>query len=313
MDNVLYFANFEVGITFGIMNRRSLVDVGFDNIGDHALLEYKDDDIAFHTDIRHLPLDGGAIRTDMFVLVACLHGKLCLDINMVGYTLPPNNLLVCRPNDIIDNVMLSPDFKGGLLCLSQSGFLSQLADSELWDRAFHIDDNRMMCIGEENIRLISLYGELLQTKIRAKKTFYNREILMSIVKAVLYEVLDYAGDAGYPSNSGMQRRQEVLFRRFLKLISNSRVKDRHVAWYADKLCVTPKYLSAICRRECGRTAIDLVNEYVINDIKYWLKNSDRSVKEIAAILGFPNISFFGKYCRTHIGASPTKLKKRLRE
>ena len=66
------------------MNRRSLVEVGFDNIDDHARLEYKDDDIAFHTDMLHLPLEGGAIRTDMFVLVACLQGKLCLDLNMVG-------------------------------------------------------------------------------------------------------------------------------------------------------------------------------------------------------------------------------------
>ena len=295
------------------MNRRSLVEVGFDNIDDHARLEYKDDDIAFHTDMLHLPLEGGAIRTDMFVLVACLQGKLCLDLNMVGYTVPANNLLVCRPNDIIDNCMLSPDFKGGILCLSQSGFLAQLADSELWDRAFHIDDNRMLCVGEENIRLLALYGELLQIKIRARKTHYNREILMSIVKAVLYEVLGCADGSDIPSYVGSLRRQEVLFRKFLKLISNSRVKDRHVAWYADKLCVTPKYLSAVCRKECGRTAIDLVNEYVINDIKYWLKNSDRSIKEIAAMLGFPNISFFGKYCRTHIGAPPTKLKKRLRE
>lgn len=295
------------------MDRAKIVDVGFDNISAHATMEYKDGEIAFHTDLLHLPLDGNAIRTDMFVLLVCVRGKVCLDINTVEYTLMPNVMLVCRPNDIIENCMLSPDFKGGMLCLSQSGFLAQLADSNLWDRAFHLDDNRMLSIGEDKARLLQLYGELLQLKIKMTPSHLNREILLSIVNAVLYEVLGCVDCTAMPANKGPQRRQEILFRKFLKLLSGSRVKDRHVAWYADKLCVTPKYLSAVCRRECGRTAVELVNEYVLNDIRFWLRHSDRSVKEIADALGFPNISFFGKYCRTHLGASPTKLKKRLRD
>lgn len=83
--------------------------------------------------------------------------------------------------------------------------------------------------------------------------------------------------------------------------------------YADSLCVTPKYLSTVCKQVTGKTALHWINEYVQVDIRHWLKNSDKTIKEIAGLLEFPNISFFGKYCRAHFGVSPTELRKRLQE
>ena len=58
----------------------------------------------------------------------------------------------------------------------------------------------------------------------------------------------------------------------------------------------------------GRTAMSWINEHAIGQIKYQLRNSDKSIKEIAEIFEFPNISFFGKYVKRNLGVSPLKYR-----
>lgn len=80
---------------------------------------------------------------------------------------------------------------------------------------------------------------------------------------------------------------------------------RHpVTFYADKLCITPKYLSAICKKQTGCTASDLIDQTSVNYIKQMLRSSDKSIKEIANATGFDNLSFFGKFVKRKLGMSP---------
>ena len=95
----------------------------------------------------------------------------------------------------------------------------------------------------------------------------------------------------------------------LDLLACTEVKKRSISYYAGKLCVTPKYLSTVCKKVSGKTAFEWINDYVVEDIKYFLKYSNKSIKEISEHQDFPNISFFGKYVKTHLGTSPTDYRK----
>jgi len=99
------------------------------------------------------------------------------------------------------------------------------------------------------------------------------------------------------------------FQRFLTLLTQSEVKHRTVESYANELCITPKYLSIVCKKHSGKTANEWICEYVMEDIRYYLKHSDLSIKQVADLLGFPNPSFFGKYVKDHFGLTPIELRK----
>lgn len=81
-------------------------------------------------------------------------------------------------------------------------------------------------------------------------------------------------------------------------------------YYADKLHVTPKYLSSVCKSAGGKTASQFIDLAVLKDIEYLMKHSSKSIKEIAAELDFPNISFFGKYVKKHLGLSPKAYREK---
>ena len=74
-----------------------------------------------------------------------------------------------------------------------------------------------------------------------------------------------------------------------------------IGFYANQLYVTPKYLSAVCKEVSGQTASELITQYMVKDILYLLRNSQKSIKEIANELNFPNLSFFWKVRKTAFG------------
>lgn len=296
------------------MENKYIKQVGFNQVKEFGKADYIDDCIAFHTDIRELCSGQMPIRMDMATLVGCFVGRLQTDINGVTYTLRQNEVIVLKPNDIIANCMLSTDFNGGILCMSQRGLLEQISEIELWNKAFSFGDNPIVHVGAESLHMLELYGKTLKEKLKMGAAPYRKEIIVSIVKAALYELMASTEGMEVTACGGnLTKQSEVLFKRFIMLLSGCMVKPRSVAWYADQLCVTPKYLSTVCKQVSGRTAFDWINEHVRKDIRHWLRNSDKSIKEIADLLEFPNISFFGKYCRTHFGASPTDLRKQFRE
>lgn len=294
-------------------NKDHIRQIDFDSVNDIAEVDYMDGSIAFHTDIRELPIENGSMRVNMFTIVACISGKLQVELNAVAHTLRQNEILVCRPNDVIDNCMLSPDFDGAVLCLSRRGILEQISESELWEKFFHLAENPIIRVREESLDMFKLYGAMLTEKIKMERTSFYGEIIASIVKAGLYELLSNVENESVSYGRGLTNQREVLFKRFIDLLSTTRTKPRNLSWYAEKLCITPKYLSTVCKQVSGKTAIGWINEYILVDIRFWLKNTNKTISEIAYLLKFPNISFFGKYCRTHFGVSPTEFRKQLRD
>ncbi|MBR1622282.1 MAG: AraC family transcriptional regulator [Prevotella sp.] len=92
-------------------------------------------------------------------------------------------------------------------------------------------------------------------------------------------------------------------------MNTSHVKHRPVEYYASELCISPKYLSVICKNNSGKTANEWIREHVLEDIRYYLRNTDYSIKEICNQLGFPNPSFFGKYVKEHFGVTPAQFRR----
>ena len=92
--------------------------------------------------------------------------------------------------------------------------------------------------------------------------------------------------------------KDRLFQRFITLLSHPTNTEREVRAYAEQLLVTPKYLSAVCKEKSGRTAMDWITESTVAHIKYYLLQTDLTVKEIAFKLDFPDVSFSANTSRS---------------
>ena len=222
-------------------------------------------------------------------------------------------ILAYRPNELINSCMVSMDFCGKMLCLSHRIILESFSDSDFWDRGLAFTNNRTMKIDDDGIHIYNLYGELLQLRIDRQNYLFKKEIVRSLVKAAIYELLSHFKADVPEYGKGLTKQREILFQRFISLVSGLHVKPRNVSWYAEQLHVTPKHLATVCKQTSDKTAFEWIHEYVRMDIRNLLRNSNRSIKEVADYLKFPTISFFGKYVKAHTGLSPTEYRKSLRE
>ena len=103
-------------------------------------------------------------------------------------------------------------------------------------------------------------------------------------------------------------RSKMIFEQFIKLVSEYHTQQRMVGFYADKLCLTPKYLSKLIRNATGRSAPEWIDAYVILEAKNMLKYSNATIKEIVFRLNFPNQSVFYKFFKARTGMTPTEYR-----
>ena len=95
------------------------------------------------------------------------------------------------------------------------------------------------------------------------------------------------------------------FIKLIRLIEKYYMQERGVAFYADKLCLSPKYLSALSKSVCGYTVQELVFRAIIRKSIFWLKNTNKSVQEISDDLNFTDASFFGTFFKKQTGLAPS--------
>ncbi len=295
------------------MQTEQVRQLTIEDLSQNAELDYVDGDIAFANNI-HLPHapHPELVKIDAFKLLACTKGSLQIDVNSKTRIIRANEILCCLPQTVLRNPIGSDDLECKGIALSTSivrRFVSQ--GGGIRDKFFYLEQNPVLQMGQEGGQVFELYYALIGSRIKATDNPYQKGIMSALTGAIFYELLANLDKYCAPKNNTMFKQGDLLFMRFLELLSNSKIKVRSVSFYADKLFVTTKYLSAVCKQVCGKTAFDIINEFVVEDITELLKYSEKSIKEIADYLEFPNLSFFGKYVKAHTGMSPTKYRKHL--
>ena len=192
-------------------------------------------------------------------------------------------------------------------------------EKETWNTAIHIHNNPVKSVGNgEDKTFFGFYRDLIIAKINDEPHCYHKEVIQHLFSAIfcemmgqLHKEMEAAGNTE-GSKEGIKQVNYIL-RKFMELLSKDKGMHRSVSYFANELCYTPKHFSKVIKQACGRTPLDLINETAVEHIKYRLKRSEKSIKEIAEEFNFPNQSFFGKYVKAHLGTSPANYRNRKEE
>ena len=137
---------------------------------------------------------------------------------------------------------------------------------------------------------------------------YRDQITLHMSMMLYYEIF-HIYQHGKPLAMSAQTRQESMFREFL--VSQHYVREREIGYYADQICVTPKYLSSVVRTVSGNSAAWWINHTVIMHAKNLLKtNHQLTIQQISDKLNFPNPSFFGQYFKRRVGMTPKEFRRK---
>lgn len=160
---------------------------------------------------------------------------------------------------------------------------------------------------------------LIKNETERVEHFYSREIIQNLVSVFYMDIFNaHLKDSCYPAQhfkqNGTTCRAMELCKNFIWLVRQYASEQRQVRYYADRLCITPKYLSTLVKTTTGLTANEWIKDSVVNKAKHLIQTSGNStMKEISYALNFSNPSFFGKYFKKAVGISPIEYQKTLLE
>lgn len=275
---------------------------------------YLDDDIMVANGMENLPYNHGqAIRMNFFLILFCEEGYMQLNVNGTTYMLKERDTLICLPTMVVSETMLSPVHKINIMAFSTQ-FLQRTIKKEK-DTAntfgYIYKHPIRHTSGEEQTSTFTCYRELLLAKIAEPAHRYRKDILQYLFSALFYEILtdiqrrsEQEGTSPNEEKDLASKRAGYVFKRFMQELAKDNGQHRSVNYFADRLCYSPKYVSTVVKQMSGRTALDWINEVAVEQIRQKLTFSDKSIKEIAEEMNFPNQSFFGKYVKAHLGMSP---------
>ncbi len=271
-------------------------------------LKYNDGEIFFADNITSIPGLMKQFQVNFIVYVMVLEGHLTLDLNSVNYRLRRNCSLLIERKMVIDNVKTSENFRCRICAISTDvGF--SFINKNLMQSVMHLLANPVIEMEKDDIELMVKYYDLLVFKMDHPEMNFGRETMRDIIRCFAYDLLSNINKHLKPEDDDSPRQGDRIFRQFMLLLADNTNINRSVKSYADELCVSPKYLTSVCRKHSDYTASELIAASVMSRIKQLLLYSDLSIKEIAGEMGFQNLSFFGKYVRKHLGLSPNHYRK----
>ena len=271
--------------------------------------EFLDDGLVLTDRIADAPIPKEPTRMNFILMALCKHGKAQYSIDTREQTVKPGDLLFISERHIVDNYMASPDFE--CLCIMVStefyhGFIQNVKNVS--SLLLFSMNNPVVSLTPREIQVYSNYYQTIREKMSDREHHYRTDLVKALLLAMFYDMSNVIWRVEQ-QGAKSQTRADVIFANFIRLLEQHFRQERRVSWYAEQLCITPKYLSEIVKQVSKRTPNEWIDNYVILEIRVLLKNSTKSIKEIAEELQFPNQSFLGKYFKEHIGVSPSQYRK----
>jgi AraC-like DNA-binding protein len=270
--------------------------------------EALDGDVMFLNDLRKIT-NLSAMRKGYNTIIHCQGGRILVEIGgNQQVKIRPGQMLLIPAGKLVQPLMISTDVNASVLLISDKTLKSALGNQlSIWNKAMYMKE---IYVVEEAgwVEAMESYARTIFKTGSLPVLF--REILSSFLRMMLLMICEelMQHDDMTSLNDASTTHDKEVFNEFLQLLSQQNQKRQRVSYYADKMNISPKYLSSICKKVSGKNPMRWITENAMQDCYSLLKDTDLSVKEISNRLGFPNPSFFGQYFREQAGVTPMEYR-----
>lgn len=267
------------------------------------------DDLALFEECADMPVPAEPRRIKCIIMALCLHGEVRYTANTMPQTAHANDVLIVSEGQVVGNFEMSADFSGIAIMLSYNMFheivqgVHELSSLFLFTRTHPV----FRLLPNESQEVIR-YFNVIKEKVDDQFHHFRRDVARSLITTMIYD-LDNALYRIQQAKAQKLTRAEAIFTQFIQLVEQNYRTERRVGWYGKQLCITAKYLSETVKQVSRRTPNDWIDNYVMVELRVQLRNTTKSIKEIAHDMNFPNQSFLGKFFKEHAGMSPLAYRK----
>lgn len=245
-----------------------------------------------------------------FTHILCQKGTARFRMENRNYQMRKNDIAICLPSIEIQDFKFSDDFRA--ICLFVSYELMSRNNPDIgWGIKGYLfsKENPVVHLSEIDVeKCLSNFASLDQkyndNQHRFQKQIVNLQLQIFVME--MWNIFSWEIE-----RRSINNQKGASFERFLQLVQEHCMEERKVEFYADKLFITPKYLTEICKKNSGKAASEWIQNYTTQRLIMLLENRKLSLIEISDKLNFSSPSFFSRYVRKNLGVSPSEYRQRL--
>ena len=242
-------------------------------------------------------------------VIYCVKGNAKIDIYSNKHIITPKELIIILPGQLVALTDVSVDFQIRYFTITESFYSDILSGISRFSPHFffYMRTHYWYPQTENDTRRLMNFFGMVKDKVTSND-IYRRELIIHLLRYLYLELFSAYEKEASLMTTRKDTRKEELANKFFGLIMKHFKENKDVAFYADKLCITSKYLTMVIKEVSGKSAKDWIVEYIVLEIKALLKNTNMNIQEIAVKTNFANQSSLGRFFRKHTGMSLSQYR-----
>lgn len=294
-----------------MVNTEELPKISITDILQKANVSHIDNDLLMFDNLDDIPIPDRACRTDNIIIGLGLQGSSVCIANTIEHTVDEDCAIIIPHGQVIDKYQPRTGAKGICIMMSR-GFFNELM-KDIHDMSMLIIFSRshpVFKLEEDERRHVVNYFNLIKEKVDDEGNMFRKDVARHLIAAMICELGNAINRILAGKENIRHTRGESIFTDFIRLVGDNYKRERRVSWYSEQMCISPKYLSETVKNISGRAPNEWIDNYVTLELRSLLRNTTKSVKEIANEMNFQNQSFLGKYFKEHVGISPVAYRNK---
>ncbi|MDR1671845.1 MAG: helix-turn-helix domain-containing protein [Bacteroidales bacterium] len=288
--------------------KRNRTVIDFDAVRKSLPVACIDDDYIMIDDISGVPFFDYPTKVNEAVATICLKGYAEGSVDLRPCCYAANDFVIIMPGQILQYTYRSEDFSVLLIAMSRRFVENiELSMKDITPIFLYLRENPVVHLDEAEMAHLQDYFQILKRAIQQTSNPYRMEMVRLLSQAFFYGINNF--NQLRQEYAIQKDKKDKLFNAFYRLILQHYRDSREVSFYADKLCLTPKHLSAVIKKTTGKSAFEWIADYVILEAKSLLRATNMTIQQISDELNFANQSFFGKYFKRAVGVSPKEYRE----
>lgn len=271
-----------------------------------------ENEFELYKNAHSLPVPHSVFCTTFGIVGICLEGSITIEVHQreQKHRFVEGEMIVLLPKQTISVKDKSDDFKIDYFLLSQTMTDHILGGISRFSPLFFIymRQKHFYKLTKEEMYRYSGYYNLVYERFLTSDCMFQREYIVSLIRLFYLDVYYSFKNSILPTNVTPCSRKERLAYHFFLLILKHYKENREMAFYADQLHITPKYLSKVVKDVSGRSAKDWIVEYTLLEIKSLLNNKTLNIQQITLDTHFSTQASLGRFFKKHTGQSPSEYR-----
>lgn len=258
----------------------------------------------------HLP-QNSLVKIQGTIILYCIKGRMHFKVDSQDFDIVERDVYIALPGSIVSIEEQGDDLEYYGIVVSSEMFkeISFRFGPKFFDV---IRAAKPKKVNEEQVATFMEILHRLEYLYNDRGHLYRIPIVKNTLQSMFMETYDRIsrGNGNVNEDDRQLTHRESIFKQFVQLVHENYSGQRNVAFYADKMCLTPRYLSSVIGSVAHVTPKEIIDECVVTALKAMLQTTDLSLQQISDQMNFPNQSFMGRYFKKHTGEIPSVFREK---